>query len=73
MFEPRRLRIMADEVFHLPRHDQQRHAAVAEAIIAVAALIGDRKLIDGGVELGAALGIGGALMRGRSGHSRQRQ
>src|SRR6186997_930538 len=60
MLEPRRLRIMADEVFHLPRHDQERHPAVAEAVIAVAALVGDRKLVNGGVEFGAALGVGGA-------------
>src|SRR5688572_15626857 len=46
MFEPRRLRVVTDEVFHLPRQDQQRDPSIAEAVIAAAALVGDRKLVN---------------------------
>src|ERR1700719_1661373 len=46
MLDPRRLRIGADEVLHPPRHDEERDAPVAETVVAVAALVGDRKLVD---------------------------
>src|SRR5258708_20732779 len=59
MLEPRRLRILAHQVLHLPRQDEDGDAAIAETVVAVAAFVGDRKLVDGGVELGATLRSGG--------------
>src|SRR5712675_541072 len=57
MLEPRRLRIVTDEIFHLPRHDEERDAAVAETVIADAVLVGDLKLVNRGVEFSAALRV----------------